>query len=55
MYRVFPQDNEENIYKWRLQNITNRFHHDPTTYLMKCVDTSNDRVVAYALVSLLFL
>lgn len=48
-YWMFPQDNEEAIYKWRLRNITNRFNSDPTCYLIKCVDTGSDKIVAFAL------
>ena len=48
-YWMFPQDNEEGIYRWRLNGIVNRFHNDPTTYLCKCVDNVTGRIVSYAL------
>jgi len=46
---MFPQDNEEGIYKWRLGGIVDRFNNDPATHLVKCVDTNNNKIVSFAL------
>ena len=48
-YWMFPQDNEEAIYKWRLHSIINRFNNDPNCYLVKCVETATGKIVAFAL------
>ena len=48
-YWMFPQDNEEGIYKWRLGRIVDLFCNDPSTYLVNCVDTINNRIVSFAL------
>ncbi|KAL6714037.1 hypothetical protein ACLMJK_008531 [Lecanora helva] len=48
-YWIFPQDNHEAIYRWRLHGVIDRFHNDPTTYLYKCVDTATTRIVSFAL------
>ena len=48
-YWIFPQDNEEAIYKWRLNGITKIFKNESNCTYMKVVDTAVGRIVAFAL------
>ncbi len=48
-YWMFPQDNEQAIYEWRLKGVTNIFKNIPYCTYTKLVDTSADRIVAFAL------
>ena len=48
-YWMFPQDNEIAVYEWRLNAITNTFRNIPYCTYTKVVDTTIDRIVAFAL------
>ena len=48
-YWIFPQENEEAIYKWRLRDIENLFYNNPTCSYIKCVDNGMGKIVAFAL------
>ena len=48
-YWMFPQDNEKAIYEWRLNGITNIFKNVSCCSYTKLVDTTADRIVAFAL------
>ena len=48
-YWIFPQENEEAIYEWRLHSVKNIMNKDDTSRFFKCVDASNNKLVSYAL------
>ena len=48
-YWMFPRNNEIAIYEWRLNSITNIFKNVPYCTYTKVVDTTIDKIVAYAL------
>lgn len=48
-YWVFPQDNEKAVYEWRLNGITGIFKNLSYCTYIKLVDTTADRIVAFAL------
>lgn len=48
-YWVFPQDNEKAIYEWRLNGISGIFTNLSYCTYIKLVDTTADRIVAFAL------
>lgn len=48
-YWILPRENEEGIYNWRLRRIIDTFNNDPSTHLVKCVDTRNNKIVSFAL------
>lgn len=48
-YWIFPQEDEEGIYNWRLRSIIDYFNNDPSTHLVKCVDIRNNKIVSFAL------
>ena len=48
-YWTFSQNNETAIYEWRLKQITNTFRNIPYCTYTKVVDTTEGRIVAFAL------
>ena len=48
-YWTFPQHNETGIYEWRLNSMKKIFQNVPYCTYFKIVDTTTDRIVAYAL------
>ena len=48
-YWVFPRNNEAAIYEWRLNRITDTFRDIPNCTYTKVVDTTEGRIVAFAL------
>ena len=48
-YWIEPRDKEDIVYECRLRRITKLFNDDPNCYLVNCIETATEKVVAFAL------